>query len=449
MKNELVEEILRMRLLSNYDMKSTLTENKKIILERAEVAAGLKSAEEIARLEKQLVKSSGAELRSALEQGLSAKKFVLTASDGVTTLRTADEMISALKAGKLAPIESGKLYRAVFRNSKDPALLKKVAEVTVEGPTFVAKYGNLNKEGFMRLTQSEMKIGKEQAEALWQANRLRLSRAGQAGKVGKGAKTGVKSVDDVVGAGRAGANQSQKVVVKNYLGGFKEADDLARKIGPEVDDIAKSNGFKNADDWFRKDPKGMYRYARESGESGRGVFGRIVDWRRRNITWRALKTLGILVGGSWLVWYLFFREDDFNVECDPGFHFEEGKGCIADGEGGGDEDDEDDEGGEGGGGTPGEGGGKVSPVGPNGEKLQDNEGVRYEICDPPYYKGCVNKKGNTDIKKVQDCLGVTPNGFFNQETEDALKLKINKKSFTPSDINTICATSYGGASFRI
>ena len=88
MKNEIVEEILRMRLLSNYDMKSTLTENKKVILERAEVGAGLKSAEEIARLERELVKTSGKELRSALEQGLSTKKFVLTATDGVTSLRT-------------------------------------------------------------------------------------------------------------------------------------------------------------------------------------------------------------------------------------------------------------------------------------------------------------------------------------------------------------------------
>jgi hypothetical protein len=46
-------------------------------------------------------------------------------------------------------------------------------------------------------------------------------------------------------------------------------------------------------------------------------------------------------------------------------------------------------------------------------------------------------------------LGVTPNGFFNQETEDALKNKINKKSFTSSDMSAICAKSYGGGSFQI
>ena len=54
-----------------------------------------------------------------------------------------------------------------------------------------------------------------------------------------------------------------------------------------------------------------------------------------------------------------------------------------------------------------------------------------------------------NIKKAQDCLGVTPNGFFNQETEDALKNKINKKSFTSSDMSAICAKSYGGGSFQI
>jgi hypothetical protein len=68
-------------------------------------------------------------------------------------------------------------------------------------------------------------------------------------------------------------------------------------------------------------------------------------------------------------------------------------------------------------------------------------------CEPPYYKGCVAKKGNEDIRTIQDCLGITPNGFFNQETESALKNKINKMTFNKSDIPAICAKSYGASNF--
>jgi len=445
MEKKILEEVLRMRLLSNYDMKSTLTENKEVILERGAVedlGKAAKSADEIARLERELLQTSGKEFKSALEQSSSLKKLTVTGKDGITAYRTADEIIGALKAGKLAPIEAGRVYMEVFRNSKDPALLKAVSEKIMRSPSWVTKYGNLNKEGFFRLIQKEKNMGPQQVEALWQANRKRLSNVDNVVDAGRKVDDVVdagRKADDVVDASRGGVNQSQSVVVNNYVGGFKDADDLARRIGPDVDDIARQNKFKDANDWFKKDPEGMYSYARTEGKSGRGVFGKIINWGKRKIKWKALWTLAKIAGVSYGVWWLFFKKDGFTVECEEGQHFEEGKGCIPDGGGGG--------GGGGGGNT--DDNKKTEDKGPNGENLKDSAGNKYEICDEPYYKGCVNKKGNTDIRKVQDCLGVTPNGFFNQETEDALKNKTGKKSFSSSDISTICAKSYGGGSFQI
>ena len=39
--------------------------------------------------------------------------------------------------------------------------------------------------------------------------------------------------------------------------------------------------------------------------------------------------------------------------------------------------------------------------------------------------------------------------IFNKETEDALFNKINKRSFSPSDMPTICAKSSGTSGFQI
>lgn len=431
MEKKILEEILRIRLLSGYDMKSTLTENRHIILERGIFSTVGKSADDIAKLEKSMA--------DALEAGSKAKKLTITSTLG-ETLRTTDEWMAALRSGTLSPAESAKVYWKAFKNTSDPKLMKAVSEQTVEGLTFSKKYGSLDYKNFTSRIKQDFNLADDQVEALWKANKEKYLKS--LNKVDDASKLGAKTTDDVVDAGKGGVNQSQSVVVNNYVGGFKDADDLARRIGPDVDDIARQNKFKDANDWFKRDPEGMYSYARNNGKSGKGVFGRIIDWGKRRITWRTLKTLAILTGVGYGVWWLFFKEDGFKVECEPGHHFEEGKGCIPDGGGG-------EGGGEGGGGGGGSDNKPNTEVGPEGEKLKDPEGNKYEICEPPYYKGCVNKKGNTDIKKVQDCLGVTPNGFFNQETEDALKLKINKKSFSPSDINTICATSYGGASFRI
>jgi hypothetical protein len=112
-----------------------------------------------------------------------------------------------------------------------------------------------------------------------------------------------------------------------------------------------------------------------------------------------------------------------------------------------DDDKIDDDDGGGGGGDDDGGGGGSPDDDQNQGVLIDVDGNKYIECTPPYYKGCVAKKGNDDIRKAQDCLGVTPNGFFNKETEDALYKKINKKSFSPSDMPSICATSYGASRF--
>jgi hypothetical protein len=449
MKKEIIQEVLRMKLLSKYDNKSTLTENKEVIFENKieAVAGAVRTADDIARIERDLLKTSGKELSSALEAGSQLKKLTVNTTKGVA-LRTTEEIMSALRKGLLSPSEAGRVYWTAFRNSNDPKLLIAISDRMMGSKSFVKQYGSLNKEAFIRMIQKDFKIGPKQAESLWKANGRRLSSIvkdveagvetgakvgkdlGQSGKeIGQGSKNVDKSINITIDMGGG-----QRKVLKNgneyvrYLD--DEAEAFGRTYGKDFDDLARNNGHDNFKKWMAVDQEGAMRSIANDGKKGKGAFSRIINWGKRRLKWRILWSLAKIAGISWLAWYLFFKKDGFEVECDEGTHFEEGKGCIPDKiTGGGDEG----------------GGDNVD----NTKVITDNEGNKYKECVDIYYKGCVNKKGNTDIKEAQNCLGVTPNGFFNQETEDALYKKINKRSFSASDLPNICARSYGGGSFQI
>jgi len=435
MEKEILNEILRIRLLSNYDMKSTLTENEEIILKEGKgdtIVNTIKTVDDIAKIERQMLKASENELRTALNQG---KKLTITAKDGITLFKTTDEIIGALKAGKLAPAEAGKVYRNAFRNTTDPKLLKGIADKTVEGTSFISKYGNLNKSDFISRVTRDMKIGPQQAEALFKSNTKRLSKltknAGNAGKnAGNAGKSGNPIIINVNNINKV--KNMNKAEYAKYLNDY--ADEFMRATGKDADELARSYGHSNFKKWGRTDPDGMIRVMESEARSGTGFFGRTFAKGRRWATiWSIVKWGALAVGAYWLYKQLFNGSNECADE--PGTKMVEGVGCV-----------------------PIEPPTPVVPIDPNDpndpnatgdESIIGGGGEKYVECEPPYYKGCVGKKGDENIKKAQDCLGVTPNGFFNQETEDALKNKINKKSFTSSDMDAICAKSYGGAGFQI
>lgn len=413
MEKEILNEILRIRLLSNYDMKSTLTENEEIILEQRG------SVRNISKIERALLAASENELRVALNQG---KKLTITAKDGITLLKTTDEIIAALKAGKLAPAEAGKVYRNAFRNTTDIKLLQGIADKTAESTSFISKYGNLNKSEFISRVTKDMKIGPQQAEALFKANTKRLLNI----------DIPINKRWDYKPPNNKGFtinfNNMNKVEYTKNLN--KYSDDLYRVTGKDADELARKYKFKNFEDWGRRDPDGMIRVIESETRSGTGFFGRLFSKGRKWATvWSIVKWGALAVGAYWLYKQLFSGSNECADE--PGTHMVEGVGCVPNE-------------------TP-DPKPEPEPVVTDTTTIKGGGGggENYVECEPPYYKGCIGKKGDDNIKKAQDCLGVTPNGFFNQETEDALKNKINKKSFTPSDMSAICAKSYGGGSFQI
>lgn len=430
MKKELINEVLRMKLLSNYDTKNTFDENNEIILERTTLKTLSKDARYLEALSKELddiLKITGP-----------------LGSKGM--LKNADDVIFALKTGSMEAADLGKLNRTILKTSKNPALRKSAAGWVVSTETYMKAFSSGTPT--QRLAKLKMKnpnMSDEMIRDLHSANELRLKNLNKA-KSGNRTKT-VKNVDNVADSGRkvddvvdagkgtGGAKQGDTIINQTFhFDGkqFKSTDEVADYISQtgkrDFDDLARQNKHDSFMSWMKRDPDAAMTAARNNSKSGKGIFRKILDWGRRRLKWSVLKGLAKIAGVSWLVWYLFFKKDGFEVDCEEGEHMKEGVGCVPDKiTGGGDQ-----------------GGGQD-----NTKVITDNEGNKYQECTDIYYKGCVNKTGSTDIKKVQDCLGVTPNGFFNQETEDALYKKINKKSFSASDIPTICARSSGSSVFQI
>ena len=231
MEKELLNEILRIRLLSNYDMKSTLTENKEIILEKTAKVIG-----DLGKKERALLAASETELKTALSQG---KKLTITAKDGVTLLRTTDEIIGALKAGNLAPAEAGRVYRNAFKNTTDPKLLKGIADLTVDGTGFISKYGNLNKSDFISRVTRDLKIGPQQAEALFKSNTKRLS------KLTKNASKNARKSGNI-NINNINNNSNNFIHSVEYTKELnKYADNWMRTTGKDSEEHARKYKFKN------------------------------------------------------------------------------------------------------------------------------------------------------------------------------------------------------------
>lgn len=418
MKKEIISEILKFKVLSGYDPSRTSIENESVILERTTVRTLAKDAKFLQSLEQELpsiLKTTGA----LGDKGM---------------LKTAQDVIFALKQESISAADLGKINHAILKKSTNPTLRKSAADWIVSQKSFSNTYSSgTAAERLSLLKQKNPNMSDDMLRDLHAANELKLKNLN---KTKSGTKGKPKKSEP-----SKGSRQDPQVVVTVNQTVENQARRIADDIGPSLDDAAKKYKYKDASDWYEKDRKGFLKWLKNDGKTS-GRWGRFANWGTNMITWQGLLGLAKILGIGYGVYklYEFFTKEGFEVPCPPGEHHEEGKGCVPDG----DEDGKKEEDGEGGGDSK-----KTSDVGPNGEKLKDPQGNKYEICEDTYYKGCVNKKGNTDIKKVQDCLGVTPNGFFNQETEDALKAKINKKSFSPSDIAKICAKSYGGGLYQI
>lgn len=70
--------------------------------------------------------------------------------------------------------------------------------------------------------------------------------------------------------------------------------------------------------------------------------------------------------------------------------------------------------------------------------VQRRRRSKYQLCSGTYKKGCKDNEGI--ISKVQGCLGLVADGKFGPKTESAINSKLNRNSFTKTDVDVLCKT---------
>ena len=180
MKTELLnEEVNRIRLMFGYDSKKTLTENQETISETV--------ISEQAQFLKNLFKSDVKLMRAAateLKAEMGALKGGVSTVDGVI-LRDADDIMKAVKAGKLAPAELGRVNAQLLRATKNPAVEKALIQDIVTTPAFGRKYGKMSKaEVKQALMKKDPTLWTNQrVNAALKEYEMNVAKFGTAGKV--------------------------------------------------------------------------------------------------------------------------------------------------------------------------------------------------------------------------------------------------------------------------
>ena len=256
MKKQLLEEINRFKLLSGYNNTATLTENLNIIV----IKEGLGT--DIALL----FKAGGAEAKTAARELEVIMKNEL--KGGVTILddsgkvlgnsKSAVEVFDAIKTGRLAPAELGKVQMQLFKQTSD--LTIKAAAATD-----------------IALTKSSiLKLGTKEEKAALQ------------GLIDKGM-----------------AQKDAELIIETYKkngGKFNLTSDEARKLADEIGHGGTGRVTKVDPDPINPDPiknPDPVKLKEKFKANWKKIFGYAAG-----------------IGGlSWLAWYLFLKDNNQVAQC--------------------------------------------------------------------------------------------------------------------------------------
>lgn len=381
-KNNLItEEVNRIRLLFKYDSQQTLSEN----LESLDEAGILGS---LLRGDAALAKTAAREL----EVGVSGLRGGVRTVDNIL-LRDAEEIIIAVKAGKLSSAELGKVNASLLKNTTNPAVKTAVIQDVVSTGSFARKYGrNTEAEAIAALEAK----GWTTSDAKAAVNEYKSS--GKSFKVNSGATpntttpapipnrpTNWQQFKDKI----RGLSRNKTVRFLGFAGGtyliYKwltskgttpfpiclttnmSTEDLQRMNDEGVDDIfigKTGNSTIDMNGGGRFSDNGTFKTA-NGKYSG--------DWSEEN------GGIAITIGGQ--SYNMACGVVDSDEQCPEGQSWD-GEKCV--------------------------------PVGPN-----PNPRPWVNCTTFPYKRGCKNN----DLVEIQKCLGISSDGKFGKDTERALKDK--------------------------
>ena len=378
-KKILLEEINRIKYISSYDSRETSEENKINILERfGEGREVWRGFQELLRTDREAFSAFKSELEGLM------KTLKVVTEDG-KQLKTADEVLRAIRDGKIALESMVDIGAMTFKSTQNAKLIEALAEDIVRSEKFISDYRNLdNAEILSKLEKGKMKIPKnsKQAEAILKANERAISQEGKTGF--DEFRTGYRDVRDV----------------RDFEGAY-----------------------------------GGYRSQREYDEAARRFYGsnkdmrRLLEGKQTKTVFDRLKKSGLLIwrGGKWIIgnslWILLFGGLAYGVwryfSNETGVEREEEEGTSDDYQ------------------RPEE---KITDS--QGNVYNPCTGIYKIGCVTS------DSDGGTDyISQAQRCLGLSVTGMFDKELENRLASKINQRTFTKDDMKYICMA--GGTLARL
>jgi len=154
MEKKILEELNKFRLLSNYDNSKTLNENYASIISEDGIAKNvLKAAEEL----------------KAAKSAISADKTLLkgvTSTEG-KILKSADDILNALKADKIVGKELARVNRTLFNSAESSLKLKNaIAKDLALSDDFAKLYGGLSEKDAIQKLISKKGYTVEQANMI-------------------------------------------------------------------------------------------------------------------------------------------------------------------------------------------------------------------------------------------------------------------------------------------
>jgi len=424
-KKEILEnEIKRIMLLYSYNQKNTLTENLNNITKEPILEFLRGGAEEAAKLARELeaarnFKATAGEFKAVSAESRALEKEIMSSIKGGIVadgkqLKTIDEVLAAMKEGKLGDAAKGQFIWSSMKNlPPNSASAKLYAKEIATTPSTIKRYSNVSKDiDIINDLMKNKNLTKAQAELVLKEIKNVKAEAG----VLKDTKTIVSDttkLDDEIKAFDDEVKRLDDEIRKT-----KQSTELKGKQKELVDaktlEAREAKELKNAEAALAKEvkagKKGPLYWLKKAGYiTGKVIFNKYFLFLAAGI-------------GGYLLWKNYFSDNGIKIEGDETTTTGNEKERDT---GGGDTVSQETT------------DWRNNPNAGDGEPGDPLLG-KYKACSGTYKMGCSEKMGDPVIRKLQMCVSVKPTGKWGEKTNTEVLDKFGKDVLTAEDVKSGC-----------